>query len=333
MNFSIKKSILIFSLVVFCCEFKANAQTSATNDSTSELTIYTMPTLHPLDWSSPASLYKSMKNCYLKTITQSDNYLLGHVAVKLKTPLLPKPLLVAQASASARERIDLVLNQKVGFGIMGITLKGRLETEAELNHKLNVYTKREKLAFIKYKISLKAAQRILDFLQHYSTKTNNNFAPCDFYGGAFWPRYHNEGAGCSAFGITLLELANVLPPEANEWKIDVNIPMSIIGGEINQYKKIRNRTIKKTNSWYTGNGKANIDYIRYFVYEPSIMFDWILNKRKSVDSIYKPITENGAPGLIVDASNQKIDDTEAIFVERPEPNLFIDYFYKRIDVK
>lgn len=109
--------------------------------------------------------------------------------------------------------------------------------------------------------------------------------------------------------------------------------MSIIGGEINQYKKIRNRTIKKTNSWYTGNGKANIDYIRYFVYEPSIMFDWILNKRKSVDSIYKPITENGAPGLIADASNHKIDDTEAIFVERPEPNLFIDYFYKRIDVK
>ena len=116
MNFSIKKSILIFSLVVFCCEFKANAQTSATNDSTSELTIYTMPTLHPLDWSSPASLYKSMKNCYLKTITQSDNYLLGHVAIMLKSPLLPKPLLVAQASASARERIDLVLNQKVGFG-------------------------------------------------------------------------------------------------------------------------------------------------------------------------------------------------------------------------
>ena len=92
MNFSIKKSILIFSLVVFCCELKANAQTSATNDSTSELTIYTMPTLHPLDWSSPASLYKSMKNCYLKTITQSDNYLLGHVAIMLKSPLLPKPL-------------------------------------------------------------------------------------------------------------------------------------------------------------------------------------------------------------------------------------------------
>ena len=333
MNFSIKKSTLIFSLVIFCFVFRANAQTSATNDSTSELTIYAMPTLHPLDWSSPASLYKSMRKCYLKTITLSDNYLLGHVAVKLKTPLLPKPLLVAQASASARERIDLVLNQKVGFGIMGITLKGRLETEAELNHKLSVYTKREKLAFIKYKISHKAAQRILDFLNNYSTKTNGRFAPCDFYGGAFWPRYHNEGAGCSAFGITLLELANALPPEANEWKIDVNIPMNIIGGEINQNKKIKNRTIKKTNSWYTGNGKMNSDYIRYFVYEPSIMFDWILDKYKSDDSTYRPITENGAPGLIVDASTQEIDETQDIFYQRPEPNLFIDYFYKRIEVK
>ncbi len=333
MNFSIKKTILIFSLVIFCFGFSANAQNPANNDSTSELTIYAMPTLHPLDWSSPASLYKSMKKCYLKTMTQSDNYLLGHVAIKLSTPLLPKPLLVAQASASARERIDLVLHQKVGFGIMGIPLKGRLETEEELNHKLKVYIKREKLAFIKYKINNKAAQRIINFIHQYSTKTNERNAPCDFYGGAFWPRYHNEGAGCSAFGIALLELANVLPPEANEWKIDVNIPMNIIGGEVNQKKKIKNRTIKKTNSWYVGNGKTNTDYISYFVYEPSIMFEWILNKRKSNDSKYYPTTENGAPGLLVDASSQQVNEDEPIFVERSESNPFIDYFYKKLEIQ
>lgn len=333
MNFSLYKFFRYIILIVFISfSLTGKAQTNENSNQINEFTIYVMPTLLPLDWSSPSTLYKSMKHCYLKTITQQDNYLLGHLAVGLKTPLLPRPLLIAQTSASIHEKVDLVLKQKVGFAIMGATMQGRLETHQELEHKLNVYTKRNKLAFIRYRINEKAAKRIINFIDNYSRKMDEKKSPSDYYGGAFWPRYHEEGSGCSAFGMAMLDLINLLPVESKDWKIDVNIPINLIGGEYNLRKKIKNKTIKRTKEWHNGNGIANVDFVKYFVYEPSIMFDWILKKRNLPDSVYMPVEENGIPGLLVDGSGIEFDENEPLFEERPEPNLFIDVYKKKINI-
>ncbi len=333
MNFPFTKffrCIILIALMSFALTGKA--QTNENSSQINEFTIYVMPTLLPLDWSSPSALYKSMKNCYLKTITQQNNYLLGHLAVGLKTPLLPQPLLIAQTSTSMREKVDLVLKQKVGFAIMGATMQGRIETHQELEHKLNVYAKRNKLAFIRYRINEKAAKRIINFIDNYSRKMDGKKSPSNYYGGAFWPRYYDEGSGCSAFGMAMLDLINLLPVESKDWKIDVNIPINLIGGEYNLRGKIKNKTIKRTKEWYNGNGIANVDFVKYFVYEPSIMFDWILKKRNLPDSVYMPVEENGIPGLLVDGSKIEIDENEPLFEERPEPNLFIDVYKKKINI-
>lgn len=321
----------IFLFLFLFVHFGLKSQSVVHQATFSELTIFTMPTLHPLDWSNPSSLYQSMKDCYLKTITVPDNYLLGHIAVRLESPLLSEPLYIAQASASASERIDMVLKQKVGFGILGAALKGRLEKSDELKLKLNVYAKRNKLAFIKFQISNRAAQRILDFIHQYETKTNGKYASCDFYGGAFWPRFVNEGAGCSAFGIALLDLVRILPPESKEWKVDVKIPMDIIGGEFNKNKKIKNRTIKNTKNWFKTEGINNKDYVNYFVYEPSIIYDWILKKNKFPDDKFIPVVEKGIPGLLVDRISSPLNDEEPLFIQRTDTNLFITNFRKKLE--
>ena len=328
--FNYFRTVFVSLFFVLSAVFSVNAQSTPEQESANELTIYVMPTLLPLDWSSPASLHASMKNCYLKTITQQDNYLLGHIAVKLKSALLPKPLLIAQTSGSLQEKLDLIFKQKIGFGIMGAALQGRIESEAELNHKLSVYAKRKKLAYITYQINEKAAKRMIDFITQYSQKMNDKYAPCDFYGGAFWPLYKNEGASCSSFGMALLEITNLLPVDAGAWKLNKNIPMEIIGGEFNGNKKIKDKTIRKTEKWHSGNGKRNVDFVEYFVYEPSIMFDWILKKRAQPDSIYTVHDENGIPGLLVNGTDITADEREPFFENRPEPNLFIDYYKKKI---
>lgn len=317
-------------LLLLSAGYSVKAQNNPVQESVNELTIYVMPTLLPLDWSSPASLHASMKNCYLKTIAQQDNYLLGHIAVKLKSSLLPKPLLIAQTSGSLQEKLDLIFKQKIGFGIMGAALKGRIESEAELNHKLSVYAKRKKLAFITYQINEKAAKRMIDFITQYSQKMNDKYAPCDFYGGAFWPLYKNEGASCSSFGMALLEITNLLPVDAGAWKLNKNIPIDLIGGEFNNNKKVKDRTIRRTEKWHSGNGKRNVDFVEYFVYEPSIMFDWILKKRTQPDSVYTPQDDNGIPGLVVNGTEVDPAENESFFENRPEPNLFIEHYKKKI---
>ena len=328
--FSIRICLFFVLLIVPQTTLFSENNIPSVSSDLHELTLYVMPTLHPLDWESPSTLYRSMRSCYIKTIGRPDNYLLGHVAVGLKTSLLSKPLLTAQTSGSLKEKLDLIFKKKVGYAIIGAPLQGRIETEGELRHKLRVYAKREKLAFIRYQINEKAARRILDFMESYSKKMNEKYAPSDFYGGAFWPRFHQEGAGCSTFGVALLDLINLLQPENDVWEMNVKIPMHLIGGEYNNNQKVKYSTIRKTDKWYEGNGEINEDYVVYSVYEPSIMFDWVMNKRLNSGSEYKPVEENGVPGLMLDVTQVTFDESEPFFMPRTEPNLFINHYLEKI---
>ena len=323
---NLEKHIFALILMLFVGIYSINAEVKNDSNQTHEITLFVMPTLHPLDWSGPAQLLGSAKSCYLKTITQSDNYLIGHLAVGIKSPLVPNPYYIAQASSSMQEKINMLYKQKIGLGILGASMQGRMETTEELAHKFKVYSQRKKLAFIKFKINKSALIRMLQFISAYKQKDANNSAPCDYYGGAFWPLFHNEGSGCSAFGMALLETANIHPTKSNEWLIDVNIPIELIGGEYNDGKKIRFSTIKKLKSWSSNDGIPNVDYVHHTLYEPSIMFDWILQKRNENDSIYKSIEENGIPGLLVDATGIDANQADPLFVKRTEQNLFIDHF-------
>ena len=63
-----------------------------------EITFFLMPTMLPLDWSSPSNLYKSMLQIYMKTLGLKDNYLIGHISMRLISPLLKDTLYIAQTS-------------------------------------------------------------------------------------------------------------------------------------------------------------------------------------------------------------------------------------------
>lgn len=323
---TLEKRIFGLFLLLWIGIYSINAQVNADNNQTHEITLFVMPTLYPLDWTGPAQLLESVKSCYLKTMTQSDNYLIGHLAVGIKSPLVSNPYYIAQASSSMQEKINLLYKQKIGLGILGASMQGRMETTEELTHKFNVYAQRKKLAFIKFKINKTALNRILQFISAYKQEDATGSAPCDYYGGSFWPRFHNEGSGCSAFGIALLETANIHPTKSNEWLIDVNIPIELIGGEYNNGKKIKFSTIKKIKSWSSNDGVPNVDFVHHILYEPSIMFDWILQKRAENDSVYTPIDENGVPGLLVDATGINTIETDPLFVKRTEQNLFVNHF-------
>jgi len=322
------KSVFI-ALFLFFSTTTTVAQKTQENKE-HEITLYIMPSMYPLDWSSPASLYKSMKVCYLKTIGLPDNYLLGHMTVRLESPLLDKPLVMAQTSGSVQEKTDLVLKQKVGFGIMGAALTGRIEPEHEIEHKLKVYAHRKKLAYLKFRISEKAMNRILTFIDSYKQKINHTYAACDFYGGAFWPRYKNEGGGCSTFGIALLDLVNAKTPETESWKMDLKIPSKLIGGEFFNGRKVKIATIRNAKKWHDGNGRLNEDYVKYLAYEPSLIFNWIIENKNKKDSCYTYAEENGIPGFIIDKRYAVFDENEPLFTDRPEPNRFIDVYYKKI---
>jgi hypothetical protein len=107
----------------------------------------------------------------------------------------------------------------------------------------------------------------------------------------------------------------------------VNIPMYLIGGEINNLKKIRVRDIKYTKTWHTGNGLKNVDFVSFYIFDPSTSYYWILEQRKPEFQLQSTtllaVQEYGIPGLFIDKSKVEIDLSEPIIQKRPDKNLFV----------
>lgn len=326
------KSFILLILLLMAMNLKTSAKINA-SVSSHELTIYVMPTLFPLDWESPAALYHSVRRGYMRNIFRSNHYLLGHVAVELNSTHLDEPLLIAQTSGTFSEKWDLIMKQKAGYAIIGAPLEGRLEQPGELRRKLRVYSRRGKLAFIRYRLNDIAANRIMQFIRTYSEKMNDKYAPSDFYGGAFWPRYYNEGSGCSAFAMVMLEMNHLLTDETDLWRLDHKIPMELIGGRFNNGHEVKLSAIKGADAWFEGEGAVNEDYVMYSVYDPNLIFDWIMAQRNMEFSDFRPVDDAGIPGLFFDAQSVEVNPDEAIFIQRRNPDLFIDSYFKKINIK
>lgn len=193
--------------------------------------------------------------------------------------------------------------------------------------KLEFYSRKNELAFIDYWINDDALKQIFSFYKEFTSRSDNNFSSSDYYGGAFWPLYYQEGAGCSAFVIAMLELANILNDESRNWKTSVLIPMELIGGEFNQQKKIGLNKINAHKNWHTGEGTEGLDFIPFEIYDPTRMYSWILAQINQNTGArlpaYRIANNPDIPGLISDRRAVMTDVDAPIFRERPAQNLFI----------
>ncbi len=219
--------------------------------------------------------------------------------------------------------------------MLGAVLHGRMETRKELTRKIAHFSKKKNgIRFIKYRICEESARRIIEFLEKFTKNHDAKTKPCDFYGGAFWSRFENEGGGCTSFGMSAMEVAG-LSHDYPEWRVSVNIPINLIGGEYNNGHRVKRSAILRAHSWYNGNGQENIDFIPITVYDPSLIFDWIEKQRRvrqitaEGDTINDEIYINGIPGIYMD-SRKITPSEEPVFKQRIQPSIFIDTFRNKI---
>lgn len=337
MKTSFLRTLWIFIFTVLCFSVEIiRADDLAGKNVEHELTLYLIPSPEPIIWNSPADLYTSFKKGYAKELFLREKYLLGHLFVGISSPIVDKPFFIGMASASKKEKSRLVLKEKIGLSILSCDLKGRLETSEELEKKMKYYLKRNRLAQITFKVSEYGMSRVLKFIEVFSTKFDDRYAPSDFYGGAFNPRFHYEGSGCTAFGMAMLELCGISLEQYRDWWVSVKVPMSVIGGEHNQGHKVSVEDIKSTHSWYEGVGVENVDYVNYSVYDPSIIFNWILaqlNRAGQPEKGFIALEKEGIPGLYIDYSSLSIPENEPIFHHRDHPSVFIDQFFFNKEIK
>ena len=331
---------LIFALTGVLSAISSGFTYGQEKPSVHELTIYVVPSHSPLNWESPSTIYTSSFISFIKARFSKYPNSVGHMFIEFSTPLIDSVVLTGMRSTSSMEKVRLLNKEKIGMGIMGAPMGGKMENSADLRNMIDYLSaKKMKIAFIKYTLNEQSALRVREFLETFLGKKEGKFNPGKHYGGAFWPRYENEGAGCSSFGLAVLESAGV-NIDIPGWKMTVNIPANLVGGEYNNNRKVRRYKIEQVKKWHNGEGVEGVDYFEYKVYDPSLVYDWIIEKRKNYigsnpenqikGKDYKPETINNIPGLYIDVSNISIPENEPVFLKRKKQSVFIDVYKKRI---
>src|SRR5262249_44430205 len=110
------------------------------------------------------------------------------------------------SSTSSEER-KLLLSQGYGLGILFHDFQGMLEQSDEIEANLPTYLKKGGLDFLEYEINRDACLRLVEYKTEYEERGYGAH-----YGLPNRPRY-GEGAGCTAYAVSFLELAGLETPE------------------------------------------------------------------------------------------------------------------------
>lgn len=256
------------------------------------LTLYAYPAAHPYRWHSPHSLLVSTIRNYYFSDKKKPVRLIGHMIIELKKDT--STILTAIEADEIDELSRAIKKEKTGLGVFFKPVPGHLEEREDLETELHYRTQVSRAAFISFKLSDSSYQYLKTYLDSFNIKGYDKL-----YNGLNSPR-SGEGSGCTAFGISFLELVNALLPEyQDQWAINVNVPEKLIGNSETK-KKISIWRIFFSFRW----ARAHVPSRPLHLYEPDLVYRWINNVYKNEEKLptgkYRLKTNGNAKGLEID---------------------------------
>ena len=269
-----------------------------------ELTLFAMPSLSEINWNTPRGLARCALTNNLTLKHKGHKHAIGHVFIELKGPNYYR--VTGSAPIPENTMKDKVLKKGYGLGILFTGVEGNLEKTENLLSELPKRYQTGRIGFITFRINEKTFNRLVKYVTEYEKRGYGKI-----YNGLNKPR-DGLGAGCSAFGMSFLELAGILHPYwAKTWPVNVKIPQSLIGGPLtgNQVPLVK---ILKRRTW----AKDNEPFKLLKLYEPYRIFEWICktyDKEKAEPTHNVGLMQRGkAKGLIYDCRHVKCP-TDPIF--------------------
>jgi hypothetical protein len=280
--------------------------TLQTNASTNELSLYVIPSPKGLDWSGPRSLALSA----LKNRLTFRPRFIGHVFVELTCGAQHE---LTGMVGKNFDYLNQLLIQQRGLGILYHSFEGRLEDKEEIQKELADYLKSGRASFLTVKISPSQCRHLLKYLSEYRAMNVGRH-----YGLAHRPR-HGEGAGCSAFGISFLDVLNLIEEEMRlHWSQTINIPLKYAGPPLTQETVNFLFLILSADSW----AKEELPHQKLTYWDPDKIHGWIqkvvaqkrphmtLSKKENahgvvIDRSALPVPEESIWRQVIDPKNPK----------------------------
>lgn len=258
--------------------------TNAWGNPSNELTLHFIPSPHGMDWTTPSTLAKS---ALINRISFKPRFI-GHVFVELKCGTEHE--LTGMVGKHFDYLNQLLLEQK-GLGILYHSFQGTLESKEAIIPELSKFQEEGYSNFVTFKISEPQCQRAISYLKEYRA---NDYGK--FYGLANRPRF-GEGAGCSAFGASFVDVLNIMDDDIkNSWSHTVKIPLAFSGPPLNKEGVNLLKIMFNAGSW----AKDGEPFQELMFWDPDRMHTWVKNKVQSKDAGYEIVKSKNADGVIID---------------------------------
>lgn len=276
-----------------------------TTDSPYELTIYVVPSTEWLGWDSPLALMKNTAwNKIFPVFPKKKKRAIGHVFVELTDGNYR--FFGGMTTQAGNHQVNKVVNEGYNLGILFADFPGALDCPQKLQTELDQRCEDGEIAFMKFKLHKANFDRLKEYVETYQEREYHLI-----YNGKNQPR-KGEGAGCSAFGISFLEVAGLLSDEwKEEWTMRVRVPQHLVGGPTTG-QKVPILSMLFAHRW----AKEHEPHVVLELYEPYLIYDWIIMQ---ADQTKKPSNMNTinnakAIGLSFDYS-QILPPAEPIFLD------------------
>jgi hypothetical protein len=236
-----------------------------------QLVVYAIPPPRPMKWGTPRRLALRALGNMIAFEHRDQPHPIGHVFVHVTSSSTGRDLMTGMTSRGPTEDRDLILKDEYGLGVLGADMMGRLENAEELQESIAARSKTGLIASMRFLISPEASARLIEFHDQFEAQGDH-----DHYGGANRPRF-SEGGGCSAFGISFMELAGVMQPDFYSWQVEFRVPRNLYGGPLTGLRAPMSRIIWEGRRWAT----EDEPHVDSMFWDPGLMYEWIKDTYKA----------------------------------------------------
>jgi hypothetical protein len=250
-------------------------------------TLHTYKSPTGVNWSTPKNLAKSVVLNEIFAGPTNNKLILGHITIDLKCG---DKHIVTGMSARPGETRNTVLKKHAGLGVLLHVFPGYLESPEEISSEILRKQNDGSMHSIRYLLNDNQCQQMLDHYENFKAQggMHNYGFPLDTLKG--------QGAGCSAFGVSFLQAANLTTQtHLSAWSGSVWIPAKYIGPYNDQLYysenqptfpntqggkpvKLQNMILNPIRSSWAKPVEADAHYLKFF--DPDQMFRWVVSMQK-----------------------------------------------------
>jgi hypothetical protein len=242
------------------------------------LALHIIPPNPQLNWKTPRRLLLSL----IKASAIDRGHYIGHVTVEVKCEPpagFEKPIhfMAGMTSKNDDDESTALFKEKVGLGLMFYPFIGHHETTEEIAADIPIYVNQnDRFASLRYMISHETCLRLHKYWEEYSERIERDGIV--YYGLDDRPRY-GEGAGCTAYAVSYVELAGLLNPELKKtWSRTLRVPERYIG---TPDRPVSVWNVLKAGYW----AREDQPHRSIFFYDTQPMYWWLRKLWRNIDNL------------------------------------------------